>query len=161
MTSFGIVFFTVLAWLVFYLGWRKSSSSFLVLYCGLFAIVAHQVLSALNVIYGPFPFAELDAYSFHLHGVQRVEMPETKVWTIGSGIYKSLLASLYSAFGMSLWLGQAFSIVFFALAAAIFCYFSRQLQLSSLSLAAALLLFGLLPSSLLPVLSLDCQKASI
>ena len=149
MTSFGIVIFTVLAWLIFYLGWRKSSHSLLVLYCGLFAIVAHQVLSALNVIYGPFPFAELDAYSFHLHGVQRVEMPETKVWTIGSGVYKSFLASLYSAFGISLWLGQTFSIVFFALAAANFCYFSRQLQLSSLSLAAALLLFGLLPSSLL------------
>ncbi len=149
MTFLAIVLFTVLAWLVFYLGWRKSSRSFLVLYCGLFVIVGHQVFSAANVVFGPFPFAELDAYSFHLHGVQRVEIPETRVWTIGSSIYKSLLASLYSVFGISLWLGQAFSIVFFALAAAIFCHFSKQLHLSNLSLAIALLLFGLLPSSLL------------
>ena len=149
MTVVAIVFFTVLAWLVFYLGWRKSSQSYVVLGCGLLAIAAHQLLSALNAIYGPFPFAELDAYSFHLHGIQRVEMPETNVWTIGSGIYKSMLASVYSVFGISLWLGQTFSIVFFGLAAAFFCLFASRLQLSDRSLAIALLVFGLLPSSLL------------
>lgn len=112
MTFLAIVLFTVLAWLVFYLGWRKSSRSFLVLYCGLFVIVAHQVFSAANVVFGPFPFAGLDAYSFHLHGVQRVEIPETKVWTIGSGIYKSLLASLYSVFGILYGLGRPFLLCF-------------------------------------------------
>ena len=60
-----------------------------------------------------------------------------------------MLASVYGIFGISLWLGQAFSIVFFGLAIAIFCLFARQLQLSDRSLAIALLVFGLLPSSLL------------
>ena len=149
MIIIGVTFFTVLAWVIVYIAWRPSPSSMMLLFFGLFAVITHQILSALNVAYGPFPFAELDAYSFHLHGIQRVELPETNVWSIGSGIYKSLLASVYSIFGISLLLGQTFSIVFFAASVALLYKFSWSQGLSNRSLCLALLLFGLLPSSLL------------
>lgn len=149
MTNVGGWLFTVVALGIFYAFWRNSSQSIGVLVAGLIAIFSHQLLSVANVLYGPFSFTAFDAASFHLHAVQRVEMPETKVWSLGSDIYKSLLASVYSIFGVSVWLGQAFSIVFFAISSVVFVRFSKTLRLSSSSIEIGLLLFGLLPSSLM------------
>ncbi len=149
LANIGGWLFIMLAFVGFYLLWRKEGCSWHVLIAGVLAILAHQVLSALNILYGPFSFAELDAYSFHLHAIQRVDMPETKVWSIGSDIYKSLLSSTYEVFGKSLWVGQSFSIVFFALSCVLVMKLAKRYELNSIFCGLALLLFGLLPSSLL------------
>ena len=149
MTNLGGWFFTLLALGIFYATWLTTSRSIWVLITAFIAIFSHQALSILNVLYGPFPFAALDAASFHLHAIQRIELPDTKVWSIGSSFYKSLLASVYNIFGVSLWLGQAFSIVFFAASCAILMLFSQTIRLNSLFVGFTLLLFGLLPSSLM------------
>ncbi len=149
MSNIGGWLFSAIAFIVFYFCWRKEGYSKSVLIAGCVAIFAHHVLSALNVLYGPFSFAQLDAYSFHLHGIQRVDIPETKVWSIGSDMYKSLLGTVYGIFGKSLWMGQTFSIVFFSLCCVLMMKFSKVMQLNALSCSLVLLMLGLLPSSLL------------
>ncbi len=149
MSNIGGWFFSTIAFICFYVFWRKEGYPTSVLIAGFFAIFAHHLLSALNVLYGPFSFAELDAYSFHLHGIQRVDIPETKVWSIGSDMYKSLLGTVYSIFGKSLWMGQTFSIVFFSFCCVLVMKFAKLMQLNAWSCCLSLLAFGLLPSSLL------------
>ena len=72
-----------------------------------------------------------------------------KVWSLGSDFYQSLLASVYDIFGISIWLGQSFSIVFFAISCVLLVWFAQALRLNNVFIGLALLLFGLLPSSLL------------
>ena len=149
MANFISILFIFLSLIVVYFYWRKSNFSQWVLVSALLAIVSHHVLSGYNIIYGPLPVAALDAYSFHLHGIQRVDIPEYKTWSIGSDIYKSLLASVYGLFGKSLWLGQSFSIIFYAFSCIALMYFAKLLRLNNTSSVIAILCFGLLPSSLL------------
>ena len=149
MTNLGGWLFLLAAFVCFYVFCKKNDYSKQILIAGFIAILAHHVLSALNVIYGPFPFAQLDAHSFHLHGIQRVDIPETKVWSIGSNMYKSLLGTVYSIFGKDRWMGQTFSILFFAFSCMVLIRIAKRYELNSFFCALTLLLFGFIPSSLL------------
>lgn len=159
MTNIGGWIFTVASFACFYFYWKqcdyvksdysKSNYSKAILIAAIIAILSHHVLSALNVLYGPFQFTQFDAHSFHVHGIQRVDIPELRVWSIGSDIYKSLLGALYELFGKSLWMGQTFSILFFSMCCALMVSIAKIYKLNAMFCALAVLLYGLIPSSLL------------
>ena len=142
-------FFVLISFLAFVFLLKKHQRTLPILICGLFVILVHHILSYLNVVYGPFSFTENDAWSFHRYAYYRVNELERLHWTLGSELFKSALTVLYKYLGISIWLGQAVSILFFSISCAFLVRMANWFSQSSWLIGTVLLIYGLLPSSLM------------
>jgi len=146
----------VYAWIIFFISfsvffttWKRVGLSKGVLLAGLLGIASHHLLSFLNVIVGPFFFTQYDAHFFHDYARSNLSDLSVLHWSLGSEFYRSMLTVVYSLFGVSLWLGQSISILFFAMTLGVLIRLMMKLDVDDKSIAWGLLLFSLIPSSLM------------
>jgi len=144
------------AWLIFFVSfyvffrcWKREEITKVVLWAGCLGIASHHLFSFLNVIIGPFFFTQYDAYFFHDYAKSNVIDLSVLHWSLGSELYRSILTVVYSFFGDSLWLGQSISVLFFAMAIGMFIRLAVKLNLNDTFIAISLLIFSLVPSSLM------------
>lgn len=142
-------------WLIFILSFvaftfmlKKQQRVLPVILCGFSVILIHHIFSLLNAVYGPFSFTRYDAYLFHLFADNRTEDLSRLNWSMGAELYKAALTLLYKYLGKSMWLGQSVSVLFFAFSCAFLVRIANHFAINSLLIGLALLIFGLLPSSL-------------
>ncbi|NKB75739.1 MAG: hypothetical protein GKR96_01540 [Gammaproteobacteria bacterium] len=138
------------SFVVFWVVLPKSNRTPIIVLSGIFVLLAHHLLSFVNIAYGPLIFAKSDAWGFHLFAAKFAGDAEQLEWAIGTPMYKSLLLILYDWFGKSLWLGQSFSILCFSISAGLLIRVLRLLEVNNMViLAGAILMYGLTPSGLI------------
>jgi len=142
-------FLFFMSFTLFFMTWKKVGLAKSVLIAGFLGIASHHLLSFLNVIIGPFFFTQYDAYFFH--DAARSSLTDLSVlhWSLGSELYRSMLTVVYSVFGSSLWLGQSVSVLFFAMALGVLARLMIKLEMNNNCVVLSLLLFSLIPSSLM------------
>lgn len=137
------------SFVVFVLLLNKQERDKSIVTYGLLVIFMHHLLSLVSIMFGPLKYASYDAWTFHAYAYYRVDHLHMLNWTVGAEFYKSMLTVVYKYFGASQWLGQSISILFFSLSCVVFVRIAKKLEIDNLYIAIALLIFGLLPSSLM------------
>ena len=142
------VFFA--SYLVFWFSFNASNRKPALLGAGFLVLTVHFIVAYWNIMYGPLVFAKTDATGFHVYAEQAVELGVSPEWTIGTSFYHSILQVLYHWLGVSLWLGQGFSILLFSISAASMVRIANHMEITNEKLIAlAVLGYGLIPSVLM------------